>query len=174
MTWAAKLVLGGGGFAALSLCLAMFSYGPTASPAYSNPQIDYPRLLISDTQQLNHIFEDEEIQSAYQIQAAQFQSSMFYSGAQGRNLPASPVSYLRIAALLLDSLSANKARLASIKQLLDVRLDSSDAAIQLRLTAQEYRDVEDNSGAFMIIEQCNDYFSFADRFWKQVQRQSGV
>jgi hypothetical protein len=91
----------------------------------------------------------------------------------GQNIPTSPVSYLRVSALLLDSLAANKARLASIKQLLDVKLDSSDASIQLRATACEYRDVEDNSGAFMIIEQVNDEWSFRDRFWKQVQRQSG-
>lgn len=149
--------------------------------AGANPPIDYPRLLISDTQQFAadgitriYVFEDSEITAMTNIQMLQFQSAQFYSGAAGQNLPTSPVSYLRIAALLLDALAANKARLASIKQLLDVRLDSSDAAIQLRLTAQEYRDVEDNAGAFMIIEQVNNYFSFADRFWKQVQRQQGI
>jgi len=78
---------------------------------------------------------------------------MRWSGAQGQNLPTSPVSYLRSAALLLDALAANKSRLASIKQLLDVRLDSSDAAIQLRATAAEYRSVDDDAGAFAIIEQ---------------------
>jgi hypothetical protein len=135
---------------------------------------DYVRLLCSDTQSLNHIFEDEEITMAYTIQAAQFQSAQFYSGSQGANLPTSPVSYLRVAALLLDALAANKARLASIKQLLDVRLDSSDASIQLRATAAEYREVDDNAGAFMIIEQVNDAFSFRDRFWKTVQRNSAV
>lgn len=139
----------------------------------ANPAIDYPRLLISDTQSVGHVFEDEEIAAATQIQALQFQSSMFYSGPGGNNLPTSPVSYLRIAALLLDALAANKARLASVKQLLDVKLDSSDAAIQLRATAAEYREVEDNAGAFMIIEQVNDVFSFRDRYWKTVQRQIG-
>lgn len=139
-------------------------------------QIDFVRLLISDTQSLNHVFEDSEVLAGYAIQAAQFQSGMFYSGPAGRNLPATPVSYLRVAALLLDALAANKSRLASIKQLLDVKLDSSDAAIQLRATAQEYRDVEDNSGAFMIIEQVqrDGGWSFRDRFWATVQRQSGA
>ncbi len=142
---------------------------------------DYVRLLCSDTQQFAsdgvtraYVFEDQEITMGYTIQAAQFQSAQFYSGAQGANLPTSPVSYLRVAALLLDALSANKARLASIKQLLDVRLDSSDAAIQLRATAAEYREVDDNAGAFMIIEQVNDGFSFRDRFWKTIQRNSAV
>lgn len=140
----------------------------------ANPSIDYPRLLMSDTQSVNHIFEDEEINSLTTIVSLQFQSAQFYSGSQGKNLPTSPVSYLRVAALGLDSLAANKARLASVKQLLDVRLDSSDAAIQLRATAKEYRDVDDDSGAFMIIEQVNDGFSFRDRFWKTVQRNSAV
>jgi hypothetical protein len=26
----------------------------------------------------------------------------------------------------------------------------------------------------MIVEWCNDYFSYRDRFWKMVQRQSGA
>jgi hypothetical protein len=140
----------------------------------SNNPVDWIRLLISDTQSVNHIFEDSEIMGAVAIQGLQFQSAQFWSGQGGANLPSSPVSYLRVAALLLDSIAANKARLASIKQLLDVKLDSSDAAIQMRATAAEYREVDDNSGAFMIIEQVNDAWSFGDRFWKTVQRASGV
>jgi hypothetical protein len=149
----------------------MFSYNQCDG---SQNQIDFVRLLCSDTQTVNHVFEDSEILAGYQIQAAQFQSSQFYSFSAGQNLPPSPVSYLRVAALLLDALAANKSRLASIKQLLDVRLDASDAAIQLRATAHQYRETDDNSGAFFIIEQVqtNDPFSFKDRFWSTVQRQS--
>ena len=158
----------GGGLAAAFLLMS-FTYGLGA-----NPTIDIPRLLISDTQSTNHVFEDEEITMAYTIAGSFFQSAQFYSGAGGANIPTTPVSYLRVAALLLDSLAANKSRLASIKQLLDVKLDSSDAAIQLRATAAEYREVDDNSGAFMIIEQVNDNFSFRERFWKTVQRNSAV
>lgn len=155
-----------------------FSYG-----LGTNPVIDYPRLLISDTQQFGadgitpvYVFADSEIMAAYQIQALTFQSSQFYSpGTNGtvpdQSLPGSPVSYLRVAALLLDALASNKARLASIKQLLDVKLDSSDAAIQLRTQANQYRDVDDNAGAFFIIEQCVNDWATRDRFWKQVQRQ---
>lgn len=170
--WAARNIWGGGGRGSMvSLALLMaFTYNNCDG---TNNTIDFVRLLISDTQDVNHIFENSEITGAYQIQMAQFQSAQFFSPPLGANLPSSPVSYLRVAALLLDSLAANKSRLASIKQLLDVKLDSSDAAIQLRLTAAEYRDVEDNSGAFMLIEQVNDEWSFRDRFWKQVQRQSG-
>lgn len=155
------------------LCMS-FSYGPLSSPPTSNPTIDAPRLLVSDTNSAQPVFQDEEILLAYQINASQFQSSMFYSGASGRNLPASPLSYLRCAATLLDALAANKARLASVQQMLDVKLDASKAAKALQDQAKVYRDTDDNAGAFMIIEQVNDFFSFSDRFWKQVQRQSGA
>jgi len=147
----------------------------------ANPPIDYPRLLVSDTQQFAadgvtpiFIFYDQEITAFTNMQALQFQSSMFYSGSDGQNLPSSPVSYLRIAALMLDAIAANKSRLASVQQLLDVKLNPEKAAQELRATAAEYRKVDDESGAFAIIEQCSDYWSFKDRFWKQVQRQSGV
>lgn len=146
----------------------------------ANPTIDYPRMLISDTQQFAadgttriYIFEDSEISSAQVIVTLPFQSSMFYSGTAGANLPASPTNYLRCAALLLNSIAANKSRLASIKQLLDVKLDSTDAAEQMRETAQMYLDMDDNSGAFFIAEQVNTVWAFKDRFWSQVQRQSG-
>jgi len=141
----------------------------------ANPPIDYVRLLISDTQSVNHIFEDEEIVSFANITSLVWQSSMQYSGFSGvATLPTSPVNYLRTAALALDSIAANKARLASIKQLLDVRLDSSDAAIQLRATAAEYRQVDDDNMAFVIIEQCSNEWTFRDRFWAQWQRTASV
>ena len=138
-----------------------------------NPTIDYPRLLISDTQEPNHIFEDSEILAAFNINQLQFQSSMFFSPPGGRFLPGAPLNYLRCAALLLDSLAANKSRLSSITQLLDVKLSPNVAAKSLRDQAQSYRDVDDNSGAFMIIEQCPTVWAFYDRFWNQQQRQSG-
>lgn len=147
----------------------------------ANPPIDYIRLLISDTQETDggspavniYIFEDSEIMAAYQIQAAQFQSSQFFSGAMGRNLPSQPVSYLRVAALLLDSLASNKSRLSSLVEVLDVKLDPSKASKSLRDQAAAYRETDDNAGAFMIIEQCNDQWSFRQRYWNEVQRQVG-
>jgi len=156
--------------AALLLFAMSFSY-----QGGLNPPIDYPRLLISDTQDLNHIFEDSEIVAFGNIVSLVWQSSMFWTAPSGQPvLPTSPVNYLRIAALALDSLAANKARLASIKQLLDVKLDSSDAAIQLRATAAEYRKVDDESGAFVIIEQVTTDWSFRDRFWSQWQRSASM
>lgn len=152
-----------------------FSYG-----GGTNPAIDAPRLLVSDTQQFAldgvtrlYVFEDSEILLAGAITAGVWQSSQFFSGVDGvATLPSTPSQYLRTAATLLFSLSANNARLAAIKQILDVRVDATDAAEQMRKTAQSYLDMDDNSGAFALIEMVNSDFSFRDRFWKQVQRQS--
>ena len=160
-----------------------FSYGPSSSPPTINPPIDYIRGLVSDTVEFApdgvtpvYIFSDQEIQmfTAMQSQALGWQSTQYYSPPAGAFLPSAPTGYLRIAATMLNALASNKSRLASIKKLLDVQLDSSDAAIQLRDTSQMYLDMDDNSGAVAIIEMVNDYFSFRDRFWKQVQRQSGA
>lgn len=136
------------------------------------PAISYVRILIPDTDSANPIFSDEEITAFYTIQRSQFQSGQFFSGAQGRNLPSQPLSYLRVAALALDSLANNKGRLGSVLQLLDVKLESlSVAAKVLREGAANYREVDDNSGAMVIIEQVHNDWSFRDRWWKQFQRQ---
>ena len=149
--------------------LFMFTYNYGA-----NPPIDYPRLLISDTVEANHIFEDSEITMAYSIETGTFQSSMFYSYPSGNSLPTQPIPYRRIAALLLDSIAANKSRLASVMALLDVKLAPEKAAQELRAQAKALRDTDDNDGAFFIIEQVHDVFSFRQRFWSQVQRQQGT
>ncbi len=142
----------------------------------TNPTVAYVRLLIADTVNTDAqpaIFSDTEINAFYVIQMSQFQSSMFFSGPAGRNLPASPLSYLRVAALALDALASNKARLSSITKLLDVSLSPDKAAVALRDQAAEYRKIDDESGAFVMIEQCNTQWAFIDRYWAQVQRQTG-
>ena len=151
-----------------------FSYG-----GGSNPPIDYPRLLTSDTVAFDasgnrvYAFEDSEILAAAAIEGAVWQSSQFYSGQAGRaTLPTNPQPWRRIAATLLDALAANQARLTIISQILDVKL-TNQAAQEMRAQAQALRDADDNSGAFFIAEQVNNYFSFRDRYWKSVQRQSG-
>jgi len=158
-----------GSWAALPFLL-MFSYG-----AGSNPQIDYVRLLISDTQAASHVFEDSEILAFAAITSQVWQSSMQYSGTLGvATLPTSPVNYLRTAALALDSLAANSSRLGGVIQILDVKLSVDKSAIALRDQAAQYRQVDDDNMAFVIIEQVQDEWSFRDRFWAQVQRTSSV
>ena len=142
---------------------------------------DIIRLLISDTNQYApdgvtraYIFEDEEIATFIRIQAMTFQSAQFYYAPSGSNLPASPVSYLRVAALALDALANNKARLSSIQELLDVKMDASKAAKALHDQAAAFRQVDDESGAFVVIEMVNTSWSFKDRYWAQTQRQTAM
>ena len=138
-----------------------------------NPTVAYTRLLVSDTDQAKPIFTDAEITAAHAINSATFSSGMFYSGSAGANLPASPSNYLRAAALLLNCIAANKSKLAAVQGLLDVKLNAASAADALRKQAEAYLTMDDNSGAIFIAEQVNTVWSFRDRFWSQVQRQSG-
>ena len=47
------------------------------------------------------------------------------------------------------------------------------AAAALEKQALAYEAMDDNSGAFFIAETVNTVWSFRDRFWNQIQRQSG-
>lgn len=162
-----------------------FTYG--INLGNPNPPVDFVRLLVADTVQFAadnitpiYIFSDQEILAMEAIVQSNFQSAQFFStpggppgaGSFGVNLPPQPIPYYRVAGMLLNSLAANSSRLASVTQLLDVKLNPSLAAKALKDQAQAYFDQDDNSGAFVVIEQVNDSFSFADRFWKQWQRMS--
>jgi hypothetical protein len=157
--------------------------GGTFSYNYgANPPIDYPRLMISDTNQYlpdgvtpGYVFADQEIQAITQVVASPFQSAQFYTPPQGQYLPQGVIMpWYRIAAALLDCMAANKAKLASIKRILDVQLDASDAAKWLQEQAKAYRDMDDNCGAFFIIEQVNNEWTLSQRYWNQVARQQGI
>ena|ERR1039457_675268 len=136
----------------------------------ANPQIDAPRFLAFDTQSVGHIYEDEEILMAYQIDAAVYFSAVSTNLPQSQGAP----SYRRVAAVLLDALASNRARLAGIVESLDVKLSLDKAADELRKTAQGYRDTEANSGAFAIAEMYLDQFTGRQRIWKQLLRISGA
>ena len=149
----------------------MFSYNFTTAPL-----ISYVRLLIPDTSDVppGPIFQDDEIMAFMQINALTWQSSMFYSWTAGSlTLPTSPSNFLRAAALALNTLAGNTARLAVVQQLLDVKLDHAKASAALQAVSQRYLDMDDNSGAFAIAEQVSTVWSWRDRFIAQIQRQSG-
>ncbi len=143
----------------------------------TNPAVFYPRLLIPDRVQNPSlglpVFSDEEIMAFYTIQAAQFQSSMFFSPPAGRNLPMSPLSYLRVAALGIDVIANDTAQAAIIVQMMDIKLNGTTASQALAARADNYRKIDDESGAFVVIEQVFTGWGFIDRYWKQVQRQTG-
>jgi len=138
----------------------------------TNDTIDLVRALIADTVAQGHIWEDSEILGFYRIQGLQFQSSQFFNAPAGSNLPSTPVSILRVAALMLDATANNQAKLAAISQLLDVHLAPAVAAKALHDQAAALREVDDNSGAFAIIEQVHTAWDFRQRFWNEVARQS--
>ncbi len=156
--------------AALSFLGMSFSYG-----FGTNPTIDYPRLLISDTDAANPIFQDQEIIMFSNLVANVWQSSQFWTPPSGQaTLPSNPVNYLRVAAMALDALAANSSRLAGVIQLLDVKLSVDKAALSLRDQANQYRQVDDESGAFVVIEQTVSDWAFRDRFWAQWQRTASM
>lgn len=139
----------------------------------TEPAISYVRLLVSDTDSTNFVFSDAEVTAAFTIQQSQFQSAQFFTPPVGRNLPATPLSYLRVAALLLDAMASNSSKLAMFTRILDVEMAPQNAAKMLREQAKTYRETDDDSGAFFIIEQVNNGWALRDRYWAQIQRQQG-
>jgi len=134
--------------------------------------IFYIRSLIPDTTAPG-IFSDEEITGFQAINSMTWQSSMYYSYQGGAiNLPCTPSNILRAAAIALNVLAGNASRLSAVVGLLDVKL-SATVGDQLRKQAQAWLDMDDNSGAFAIFEQCGTVWAFRDRWINQLQRQSG-
>ena len=138
------------------------------------PLISYVRLLIPDTNAAQPIYTDAEITAFYYLQQNVFQSSMRYSGPAGQYIPSSPVSYLRVAALAIQTLANNASRLSMVVGLLDVKLGGPQSAETLAARAADLRSIDDDSGAIFVIEQCLTQWGFIDRYWSQVQRQSSM
>lgn len=142
--------------------------------------IDFVRLLVPDTggfSQLPNngfVFSDQEITAFATINGLQgWQSGFFFSDQAGRFLPTNPSNYYRAAALALNSLAGNQARILAMAQILDVKIQNvRDVVGALRTAAQALLDMDDNSGAFVFAEQCTTVWGFIDRYWNQVQRQS--
>jgi len=143
-----------------------------------NSLVDYVRLMIPDTINTTAqpcLFQDEEITSMNNVTSMVWQSAQRYSGYAGQaTLPAAPVNILRTVAYCLNALASNQAMLSSVIALLDVKLDAKSAAAALRTQAQSWLDIDDNSMAFVIIEQVQTNWALRDRFTSQVQRHSFV
>lgn len=143
----------------------------------TNPAVAYIRLLLPDTTEDPAknlpIFQDNEIERLYTVQQMQFQSSMFFSPPAGRILPATPVSLLRVAALGLDIIANNAAFTSLVTQLMDIKLSAKDASAMIAARANQYRQTDDEAGAFAIVEQCFTGWGFQDRYWNQIARMQG-
>ena len=149
---------------AVLLCMS-FSYQLGA-----NPVIDYPRLLIADTDSTHPIFQDEEVMSAYNIDSVVMFIPIGSGSASQINITPSA---RRAAAVLLDALASNKARLAAALKVLDISVDGTKAAIELRNSAKALRDTEANSGNFAITEMVQTQWAARERVWKQLLRIQG-
>jgi len=140
---------------------------------YGTP-IFYVRLLIPDTNSATPIFQDDEIQGFMDINTFTWQSSMFSSYQSGnQQLPLTPSNFLRAAALALNTIAGNTARLGVISSLLDVKISGPQAAAALKAQADAYLAMDENSGAFAIAEQCTTVWAFRDRWLAMLQRQTG-
>jgi hypothetical protein len=137
-----------------------FSYGFGA-----NPSIDNVRFLVGDTVDDGHIFEDSEITMA----SSMCSFACIYPTGGGQGTTSSAASPFFVAASMLESLSAVRAR-SAIKKLLDVELDGKTASQALRDVAKCLRESEQMSGAFAIIEQAGDAFAMRQRLYAQVLR----
>lgn len=140
----------------------------------ANPSIDVVRLLIADTVQYGAdgvtpvwIFADQEIQMAATYVCPAF--AIVPSGG-GQATTFGQSSYRFTAAALLESLAANKARLANALKVLDIQMNVQAASKELKDLANQLREAEQNDGSFAIVEQCVDAFSQRERLWKQMLR----
>ncbi len=150
----------------------MFTYNFTTDLLLSRV-----RLLVADTDSSSPIFEDDEVMQALYVESSQ---GLYISGQAATT--AAPVanpgipqvySIYRAAALLLDAIAANKSRLASVVQILDVKLAPSEAAKMLREQAKGYRELEENAGHFAIAEWVLDGFTARERVVNQWMRLYG-
>lgn len=127
------------------------------------------RLLVFDTNSAAPIFEDIEVTTALQYESSQ-NLIVALSGYTLRQPAKLIYSHRRAAAMLLRSLAANKARLATISGLLDVKLNAAQAAQQLNALADQYINDEANAGYFAISEMVVNNFSMRERLVAMLYR----
>lgn len=138
----------------------------------NNPIPSYVRLLIADTNALQPIFSDQEISTFLYLTSSQniYVSSMAAPTAAVGPVPVQIYSVYRAAAAALDTIASNKAYLASIASILDVKLDAAKARVALHEQANAWREMEDNMGHFAIAEMVGDQFQARERVWKSFLR----
>lgn len=110
------------------------------------------RLLLSDTNSSNVIFQDDEIDAFLTI--------------EGDNIK-------RAAATGKEAIAINQALLLKVIKLLDLQTDGSAVARELRMQAKELRDqakeeeANEEGGGFDYAEIVTNTFSARERIWNQ-------
>ena len=113
------------------------------------------RLLITDTDAANVIFQDDEIDA--------------FLGMMGSNV-------LRAAAMALLAIASKEALLLKVIKLLELQTDGARLANSLRALAKEYQEKADLAeageagGAFDYAEMVVDDFTYRERLAKEAQR----
>lgn len=142
-----------------------------------NTALGQVRFLVADTVDFGHIFEDDELLMCLQFESSQglYVSGQAATSAIAASNPPIPQVYspYRAAAMALDSLASSKSRLASVIQLLDVKLDIKSAAEELRGQAKNYREIEARRGSFAIAEMVVNDFTARERIFKCWERMYG-
>lgn len=127
-----------------------------------------------DTDATKPIFADVEVNAFLQLTSSQglfISGQAAVNGAQLQNPPVPQVYSIYFAAAMgLDAMASNKARLAAISQILDVKLGHDAAAAALHKQAESYRETERNGGHFAIAEMVVDQFSARQRVYNQLLR----
>lgn len=110
------------------------------------------RLLLSDTNSSNVIFQDDEIDA--------------FLGLEGDNIK-------RAAATGKEAIAVNQVLLLKVIRLLDLQTDGASVARELRMQAKELRDqakeeeANEDGGGFDWAEIVVDEFSARERLWNQ-------
>ena len=144
----------------------MFTYDFNTDPLLSTV-----RMLVPDTVAPG-IFSDAEVNQAIYIESSQglYCSNQANAGGNSVGTGVQVYSYRRAAALLVDCIAGNWAKLAVIEQLLDVKLNGPKAAEALHAHAEALRQTEAMSGAFAIAEWVLDNATAQERVYKQMLR----
>lgn len=133
------------------------------------PEIAALRLMVGDTDSSAPIFQDEEITGALTMNSSQ-NIIVALSGYWPPKLSGQVFSYGRAAAMLLNGLSASKARLI-VTKVLDVSVTPETASKALKDLGQSYIDQEVSAGYFAVAEMGQDSFWLRERLWKMLYRQ---
>lgn len=145
-----------------------FSYTP-GTPVF------YVRSLIPDTNSTRSIFSDEEINGFLYLNSSQFLyvSAMAVQGGAAPIPPVQVYSFYRTAAMAIDVIASDRAKLATLQQVLDIKIDGGKAQASLHEIAESLRTQEDNLGHFAIAEMTFDPFAARERTLNQLLRIQG-
>ncbi len=136
--------------------------------------IFFVRSLIPDTNPSAFIFSDEELNGYLFLESSQgiYTSGQAWPNGTRAAMPVQVYSYRRAAAMAIDVIASDRAKLATLQQVLDVKIDGGKAQVALHEIAESLREQEDNT-SFAIAEMVPDPFAARERCLNQLLRLTG-